>query len=49
MAMMVVGGLLVLVGMIINEVLRRYDENSGKAQLPEIKSKKKNKKGATHA
>jgi hypothetical protein len=52
-AIMVIGGLLVLIGMIVNEVLREYSLNKGKTQLPEIielpdeniKKNKKKKKG----
>jgi hypothetical protein len=48
-AIMVIGGLLVLIGMIVNEVLREYSLNKGKTQLPEIielpdENIKKNKK-----
>lgn len=35
-AIMVIGGLLVLIGMIVNEVMREYSIHRGKTQLPEI-------------
>jgi hypothetical protein len=35
-AIMVIGGLLVLIGMIVNEVMREYSLHRGKTQLPEI-------------
>jgi hypothetical protein len=34
-AIMVIGGLLVLIGMIVNEVMREYSIHRGKTQLPE--------------
>lgn len=34
-AIMVIGGLLVLIGMIVNEVMREYSLHRGKTQLPE--------------
>ena len=48
-AIMVIGGLLVLIGMIVNEVMREYSLNKGKTELPEItelpdENIKKNKK-----
>lgn len=45
MGFMVLGAVLFLAGMIVNEILRNYEVNDGKMQLPdENTTKKKNRR-----